>query len=141
MTDDDLVRQFEDCTLPADLWTHRAHIRVAFVYLRKYGFDEAVERMRKGLYAYIEARGVEDGPTTGYNETTTVAFMYLVHAMMTQYGREFPTPDADSFCDTHPQLLNSQVLRLFYSPERRTHPDAKHKFVEPDLTPLPRTRR
>lgn len=29
-------------------------------------------------------------------------------------------------------------LPLFYSPARRRHPQAKTRFIEPDLTPLPR---
>ncbi len=57
---------------------------------------------------------------------------------MSAYGQTFPTPDAESFCDTHPQLQTRHVLRLFYSPERRMHPLAKTQFVEPDLAPLPK---
>jgi hypothetical protein len=38
----------------------------------------------------------------------------------------------------HPQLMTKHALRLFYSPQRRMHPDAKGRFIEPDLTPLPR---
>ena len=53
------------------------------------------------------------------------------------YGTVIPTADSEAFCDMHPQLLNRNILRLFYSPERRMHPDAKTRFVEPDLTDLP----
>lgn len=138
MTDDELLRQFEDAILPADLWTHRAHVRVAFLYVRAYPFDDAVERMRIGIKRYAKARNVPEGPTSGYNETTTVAFMHLVAATVQAYGDAMPTPDAETFCETHPQLLTQHVLRFFYSPERRSHPDAKTTFVEPDLAPLPR---
>lgn len=137
MTDTELVRRFEDCTLPAELWTHRAHLRVAFVYLRDNNWETAVEKMRNGIKAYASARNVPDGPTTGYNETTTVAFLHLVAAMMNAYGDTFPATDGESFCDIHPQLLNKHILRLFYSPAHRLHPQAKFEFVEPDLTRLP----
>jgi hypothetical protein len=66
--------------------------------------------------------------------------MRLIHATMTAYGNAFPTRDSESFCTTHPHLLNKQILRLFYSPERRMHPDAKDCFIDPDLAPLPRVR-
>jgi hypothetical protein len=64
--------------------------------------------------------------------------MHLIAATMQAYGEVMPTATADVFCDTHAQLMTRSVLRLFYSPKRRMHPDAKTKFVEPDLTPLPK---
>jgi hypothetical protein len=137
MNDADLLRQFEDRTLPFDRWTHRAHVRVAFCYLRQYAFDEALTRIRAGIQAYNAANKVPDGPTSGYNETTTVAFLRLIDATMRAYGGAMPTADSDAFCDTHPQLLHREVLRLFYSPQRRMHPAAKETFIEPDLTELP----
>ena len=137
MNDDEFLSSFEECTLPFEDWTHRAHVKVAFLYLRKFDFDEAVSRMRQGVKAYNSANRVPDSKTMGYNETTTVAFMHLVHSIDREYSDTFPTSNADVFCDTHPQLLSKHVLRFFYSPERRMHPDAKHEFVEPDLTPLP----
>lgn len=138
MTDDELLRQFEDLSLPFSEWTHRAHVRMAFLYLSAHSFDEALDRIRVGIKAYNAANNRPDGPTEGYNETTTVAFLRLVDAMMRAYGKVCPTPDSEAFCDAHPQLVSSRVLRLFYSPERRLHPDAKTTFVEPDLAPLPR---
>jgi hypothetical protein len=140
VTDDELLILFEDCSLPLEQWTHRAHVKVAFLYLRDHAFERAVEKMRAGLKAYIGVHDVPIGTTMGYNETTTVAFLHLVAAMMSAYGELFPTPDADTFCDAHPQLMSKHVLRLFYSPERRGLPTAKTQFIEPDLTPLPSRR-
>jgi hypothetical protein len=138
MDDSEFLRQFEARTLPFEQWTHRAHVKAAYLYLRDHPFDEALARMRAGVKAYNAANHVPDGPTSGYNETTTVAFFTLVAATMRAYRQAFPTADADAFCDTHPQLMTRHALRLFYSPERRMHPDAKARFVEPDLAPLPR---
>ena len=79
-----------------------------------------------------------ESPTSGYNETTTVAFVRLVAATMAAYGDVLPAAAADAFCDAQPQLMTRNVLRLFYSPQRRMDPRAKTEFVEPDLAPLPR---
>lgn len=138
MTDAELLQQFEARTLPSELWTHRAHVKVAFLYIREHGFDVALEKLRVGIKAYNATIGVEESATSGYNETTTHAFAHLICATMQHYGDTFPTPDADAFCDTHPHLMTSRVLRLFYSPGRRMRPEAKTRFVEPDLCPLPR---
>ncbi len=140
LDDQAFLQQFEDLTLPFAKWTHRAHVKVAYLYLRRFSLDEAIARMRTGIGRYNAANNVPQGPATGYNETTTQAFMRIIHAVMSEYESVFPTETADEFCDTHPQLLSKHILRLFYSPDQRMHPDAETKFVEPALAPLPRPR-
>ena len=137
MTDDELLRAFEDLTLTLDHWTHTAHVRVAVTYLRRHPLPQALERMRAGVKAYNRHHAIPEGPTSGYNETTTHAFLHLIAATLAAYDETFPTPNAQAFCDTHPQLMTRHALRLFYSPQRRMHPLAKTQFVEPDLAPLP----
>ena len=97
-----------------------------------------MRRMRDGIKRYNGANKVPESQTSGYNETTTHAFVHLVAATMQAYEATFPTATADGFCDTHPQLMTRHVLRLFYSPQRRMHPQAKTQFIAPDLAPLPR---
>jgi hypothetical protein len=137
MTDDAFLAAFEDLTLPFDLWTHRAHVTVAYLYLQRHPFEVALSKMRSGVKAFNARHHVPEGATSGYNETTTHAFLHLIAATMQAYAATHPTTDADSFCDMHPQLMTKHALRLFYSPQRRMHPLAKTQFVEPDLAPLP----
>jgi hypothetical protein len=140
ITDQDAVflKAWETCSLPFAQWTHRAHVKVAYLCLRQHPFDEALKRMRAGIQRYNAANNVPESATSGYNETTTHAFLHLVAAVMRAYGETFPTTTADSFCDVHPQLMTRHVLRLFYSPAHRMHPLAKTQFIEPDLAPLPK---
>jgi hypothetical protein len=137
MNDEEFLQQFESCSLPFEEWTHRAHVKIAFLYLQKLPFQAALDMVRRRIKAYNAAQDVPEGPTSGFNETTTQAFMRLVAATMNAYGAVLPTPDSESFCNTHPQLMSKHVLRLFYSPRRRMRPEAKHQFVEPDLGQLP----
>ena len=139
LPDDQLLTQFEALTLPFNQWTHRAHVRIAFLYLRAHDFAEAAARMRRGVQNYNAANHVPESATSGYNETTTIAFLHLIHATVRAYNDSHPTPDSSTFCDTHPQLMTRHALRLFYSPQRRMHPDAKRTFFEPDLAPLPKS--
>jgi hypothetical protein len=137
-TDAELLDAFEHRTLPSEQWTHRAHVRIAYIYLDRLPFDDALDRIRAGIKAYNAANNVPEGPTSGYNETTTRAFLHIVAAVKSAYADAFPVQNSDAFCETHPQLMSKHILRLFYSPQRRLHPDAKASFVEPDLAPLPR---
>jgi hypothetical protein len=138
--DQDLLRQFESCSLPFEQWTHRAHVRVGYLYLCEHPFEVALNLMRRGVQRYNAANNVPEGPTSGYNETTTHAFLHLIAAVRVAYGQTHLAEGSEAFCDTHPQLLTRHALRLFYSPERRMDPRAKKEFVEPDLAPLPEIR-
>lgn len=41
MTDELLWEQFHAATLPKAEWTHAAHLRMAWLFLRRYAVDEA----------------------------------------------------------------------------------------------------
>ena len=137
MDDSEFLKRFEDLSLPFAQWTHQAHVKVGFLYLQAHPFQQALAKLRKGIKAYNAANKVPESATSGYNETTTHAFLHLIAATMAAYGDAMPTPTADAFCDTHLQLMTRNALRFFYSPARRMDPRAKTEFVPPDLAPLP----
>lgn len=134
MNDDDYLRQFESQSLPLEHWNHRAHLKVAYLYLTRLPFDEALCRMRAGIKAYNAAHHIADSPTSGYHETMTGAWFHLVHTTLRQFG---PAGSADAFFDAQSQLTQKRVLLLFYSRDRIMSAEAKATFIAPDLTPLP----
>lgn len=137
LSDEEFLRQFEDRSLPFHKWTHRAHVKVAYLYLRHHSFEAALKKIRANIKAYNGVNNVPEEQFSGYNETTTQTFLRLVRATMDAYEGIFPSANADAFCDTHPQLRTKHLMRLFFTPERRQHPDAKEQFVTPDLAQLP----
>lgn len=138
MEDAEFLIAFEACRWPLGHWHHRDHVKLAYLYLCRYGLDEAAHRIRGGIRAHNAAHAVPESLTSGYHETMTQAWLRLVHAILCEYG---PAETADAFCDAHPELLEKKTLRLFYSRERFVSAEAKATFVEPDLAPLPRSRR
>lgn len=138
LTDAELLVQFEGCTLPAERWHHAEHIRIAYLYLRRHPFPEALDRMRAGLKALNTAQAVPESLDRGYHETLTVAWLRLVHVILGEYG---PAETADAFLEQHPELSQRKSLRLFYSRDRILSWQAKAEFVAPDLAPLPVSRR
>ena len=134
MDDAMLLGHFEGATLPMEQWGHREHVKVAYLYLLRHPFDEAVVRMRKSLQSFNAAHDVPDELTRGYHETLTQAWMRLVHVTLKVYGR---CDTADIFVDANSQLLSKRALLLFYSRDRLLSADAKREFVPPDLAPLP----
>jgi ribosomal protein S18 acetylase RimI-like enzyme len=134
MNDDEFLTAIENCTLPFEQWTHRAHVRVAFLYASRFDLESATDRMRASVKAYNKATETLEAIDRGYHETITQAFMRLVFAANVQTG---PHVSSDEFCETHPELLTKYALRSFYSREHIMTMEAKARFVEPVLCPLP----
>ena len=130
--DRQLLTAFENCTLPKAQWTHQAHVRVAFLYIRDHGLTRAIDHMRAGLQALSAARGVPDSAGRGYHETITLAFLHLIAAA----HQTAPCTTSEQFCHRFPDLLKKSILQNYYSQEKITSPQAKTNFLEPDLAPL-----
>jgi hypothetical protein len=133
MNDDNFLSAFEDCTLPFEQWTHRAHVRIAYLYASRHDLESATDRMRTSIKAYNRATGTPEAIDRGYHETITQAFMRLVFNANVQTG---PHESSDDFCEAHPELLSKRALLHFYSRERIMTWEAKREFIEPDLCPL-----
>jgi hypothetical protein len=133
MGDEELLADFENCTLACDAWTHRAHVRVGYLYVSRHDFPTALQRMRSGLLALNAIRGTPDSLDRGYHETITIAFLRLIHAVIDQHG---PFRSSQEFCESRPELLDRNLLLQFYSRDRLKSADAKARFLEPDLAPL-----
>ncbi len=137
MEDEDFLARFEAAAFPIDEWHHREHIKAAYLYLCRYPFEIALERMRASIQALNAAHHVPESPTRGYHETTTQAWLRLVHTTLCEYGASV---NADQFYEEHPELSQKKLLRLFYSRELLQSPRLKGEFVEPDLATLPKAK-
>jgi hypothetical protein len=131
---EELVSQFESCTLPHERWTHAAHLSVATAYALQFEVD-ALDRMRKGILKLNAVHGVEQTLTGGYHETLTIAWMRLVH-----HGLRETEPDAEPWARVNAvvaALSDKKMLLAYYSREAIMSPEARFGWLEPDLAPLP----
>ena len=80
MTDADFLAAFEACTIPRADWTHEAHVRMAWLYLTRLPFADALHRVRAGIRRYNDSLG-----GTGYHDSWA-AFVQLARA----FGRWIP---------------------------------------------------
>lgn len=132
--DSDFIEAFESRTLPFTEWCHAAHIRMAWIYLTRHGFDDALARAREGIKAYNKANNVADAPLSGYHETITQAWLRVVNA--TIRGQDLCATSME-FLEAQPHLRVRTLLRVFYSKPRILSPEAKAEFLPPDLAALP----
>ena len=64
--------------LPAAEVPHRAHVRLAWLYLREDSLLDALTRFVEGLKRYAGSLGA----STKYHETITWAYLFLIHERM-----------------------------------------------------------
>ncbi len=130
--DQDFRRRFEAGeVLPAD-FNHRAHLRLAYVYLCENDTDTAHQLMQRALWSFIERHGIDPAK---YHETITRAWVMAVRHFM---ENTLPTASAESFIEKNPVMLNPQILLTHYSAEVLYSDEARAWFVEPNLAPIPR---
>ncbi len=116
---------------PAD-FSHRQHVRLAYVYLVDSDVNLALDRMRAALVCFLSHHGI---PATKYHETLTRAWILAVHHFM---HRTPEATSADDFIDRNPMLLDSKIMLTHYSAGLLFSDAARAEFVEPDLDPIPR---
>lgn len=131
-----IISGFTDKTLPAGDWTHEAHMITGLWYASKLGYDKSLEFMRENIIKYVEARGKENTDSSGYHESITVFWMWLLNSFWERYKASNTT-----FEDVCNQLLTSKytdqgIMLQFYSREVLFSKEARLAFIEPDLQPF-----
>jgi len=128
MNDREFLKAFEDCTLRE--FPHRSHIRMAWLYLRAYGWDVGTQKIRVGIQRFADNAGA----TSKYHETITIFWAHLVYYVIQSYPE---VDDFDRFVALHPGLLDSRLIQRHYSHDVLFSERARHEWVEPDLQAMP----
>jgi hypothetical protein len=127
MDDDEFIARFEECTLSPECFHHADHVRMAFLYLRRYPVLEAIGRFSGALLRFATAAGKPGR----YHETITWAFLFLIHERIAQL--ENP-PSWAEFAENNRDLLawEGGVLKKYYRDETLVSDFARRTFVFPD---------
>src|SRR5436190_13238069 len=112
MTDEQFARAFERGEISPAEFDHRAHVRVAWVYLRESGsLAAATDRMREGIRRFAAAANAAQK----YHETLTVLWMQL----LAEASRRVPQPcDFAALLAASPELADKDLPLKYYSRER-----------------------
>jgi hypothetical protein len=129
-TDQTLEKAFADCTLDPAVLTHEGHLRLAWVHIRKYGVDKAVENLCAQIRYFDET--ISDG--TKYHETVTVAAVRAIwHFMQKSQAQTFT-----GFIAEFPRLNTHfrELLAQHYSFDIFQDQMAANTYKEPDIEPF-----
>ena len=130
MTDDQFTLAFETCELPGEEFHHRGHLRLAWIYLRRYGTPEAGARIAESIRRFAAHHGKADR----YHQTMTQAWLTLMEAASAGVAEWASFEDVVA---AFPDLLDKSVLRRYYSGLVLESEAARSSFVQPDLAALP----
>jgi hypothetical protein len=129
LDDAQFLAAFEDGTLPKEDFPHRAHVRLAWLYLGRYGFEDASRRVVDGIRRFAALHGA----TGLYHETITRAWLRLI----ADGRRRTPADSFAGFLAVNPQLAVKGALDPYYSRDTLLSDAARATFVAPDRSPLP----
>ena len=126
----ELVRAFEDATIPPSQFHHCAHIAVALTYLSGAPLDDATVRMRETLQRFTQHHGVNV-----YHETVTRFWMKLLDHLATTHYRDMPLWRRINLIVERWALTDP--VAAHYSRDVISSRAARESWIDPDRLPLP----
>lgn len=130
LTDTQFEQQFADATLDPKLFTHEAHLRLAWIHLNRYGQENAIGNITHQLKSYTKAVGAADK----YNETVTIAAIYAVQ----HFRIRSACPDFARFIRENDVLKTNfkALINTHYQTDIFQSAQASATFLEPELLPF-----
>ena len=129
-SDEELEQQFESFKLKPGLFSHEAHLRLAYIHIRKYGRARAEQQMCDQIRGYAESLGVFDK----FNKTVTIASVKA----MDHFMKKAKSDNFRDFIKEFPRLLTNfkDLLGQHYGFNVFGDKRAKKEYIEPDLLPF-----
>jgi hypothetical protein len=125
LAEEEFAAAVERGEAPEGGFHHRDHLRLAWIYLRRYEAEEAGARIAETIRRFA----AHHGQSARYHETMTQAWLLL---MASEGGGSFEEALA-----AKPELLDKNYLLAYYSADLLASEEAKARFVAPDIAPLP----
>jgi len=130
LSDLEFEAQFQSLTFdPAD-FSHEAHLRLAWIHVRKYGIDKALQNVSAQILAFTMFLGAEGK----FNKTLTIAAVRTVfHFMLKSKAASF-----HEFIQEFPRLKHhfKELIESHYGFDIFNSEKAKSTYLEPDLQPF-----
>lgn len=123
-----VVKGFELCTTAKEDFKHCNHLTVAVWYLSNSSPPEAFDKMRDGLFRFLDHHGVG---REKYHETMTIFWLKLVQGVMAEASSQ-----KDLAATTNAvveRLAETRVVFEYYSEELLWSDKAKCSWVDPDV--------
>ena len=131
-----LAHGFLGLDLPKAEWTHAAHFATTLWLMRHAPARDLPRDMPGLIRAYNESVGGVNSDTAGYHETITQASIRAARAFLAGRTRSEPLHETLDALMTGPLGRSGWPLD-HWSRERLFSVEARRRWIEPDLEPLP----
>ncbi len=130
LSDQEFEKLFESCELEPSLFSHEAHLRLAWIHLNKYGMDKSLKNIQKQLLRFATLAG-DPGK---YNKTLTIAAIKAVHHFMLKSE----SATFKEFIVEFPRLKYNfrDLMDAHYGIDIFNSEEARTRYLEPDLLPF-----
>ena len=134
-TEDELlniVRAFENGTIKRENWRHAEHLTVAVYYAFHHDFEQALLKMRGGIFNLLRGFEIDLSKEMPYHETLTVFWMRTIFDLLKGNKDDSSIETANKILE----MCSDKDLPLkFYSRETLFSDKARKNYLEPDLRP------
>jgi hypothetical protein len=129
LSDDTFEQQFK-VGIFSQTFTHEAHLRLAWIYIKKYGVDVACENICEQLFQFAKSKGKEEK----FNKTVSVAAVKAVY----HFSKRSKFDNFRELIKEFPRLKYKfkSLLDSHYSFDIYNAELPKKEFLEPDLHPF-----
>lgn len=127
LNDEAFEKEFSACAMLEEVFTHEAHLRLAWIYLQKYGERKAELKTNEDIVRYTKFLGVAHI----YNRTVTTAAVKII----AQLSKKLEGSTFNELLDAFPELMLDfkGLIGQHYSMDVFNSAIAKANYVEPDL--------
>ena len=129
-SDLEFEEQFATCSFPPEVFSHEAHLRLAWIHIEKYGLQQAEKNIVNQLQGYVKYLGAVDK----FNMTLTVAAIKAVY----HFKVKSKSTTFKDFIAEFPRLKSNfkQLMACHYRVDIYQSKKARKKFLAPDLLPF-----
>lgn len=130
LTDEEYEETFADYKLKPRLFSHEAHLRLAYIHISKYGAKRAEENM----CTQIEGFALSLGAREKFNKTVTIGSVKTMH----HYMQKSSSGSFKELVNEFPRLLTNfkDILGQHYGFNVFSDKRAKREYIPPDLLPF-----
>lgn len=121
---------FRNGTLLPALFSHEAHLRLAWIHIHRYGEQQAIENICTQLLSFVQALQAADK----FNKTLSVAAVKVVY----HFYQKSTSDNFQDFIAEFPRLKHNfkALLETHYQMNIYQDERAKQRYLEPDLLPF-----
>lgn len=131
LNDVDFLTDFESCKLTN--WSHKTHLRMAWLYLSRNERRVAVNKIFDGIKNFIQSSPI--ARQTTFHFTMTYFWIQMIDLAIAQSPKDI---NFETFLGLNTHLMNGGLFLDYYRKETLlNNPVARQEMVLPDIKPLP----